>query len=33
LSRKKAHVRLLGLGVRFQEPSLEPVQQLELPWS
>jgi DNA polymerase-4 len=33
LSRKTAHVRLLGLGVRFQEPALEPVQQLDLPWS
>jgi DNA polymerase IV len=33
LSRKMAHVRLLGLGVRFQESVLQPVQQLDLPWS
>jgi DNA polymerase-4 len=33
LSRKKADVRLLGLGVRFHEPTLEPIQQLDLPWS
>jgi DNA polymerase-4 len=33
LRRKEAHVRLLGLGVRFQEPALQPVQQLDLPWS
>jgi DNA polymerase IV len=30
ISRKKAHVRLLGLGVRFQDPAEEPVQQLDL---
>ncbi len=33
VSRKKANVRLLGLGVRFLEPELQPVQQLDLPWS
>ena len=32
LSRKRAHVRLLGLGVRFHEPALQPVQQLDLPF-
>jgi DNA polymerase IV len=30
LSRKKAYVRLLGLGVRFQDPIVEPIEQLEL---